>query len=253
MSVKVKTQGGATKETATQKTLVVPCPYCSDLNIFEKAFATPIERSETAWLPRVRNIWRAAPDASNLIKLKEKEVIRGDYRIITVTGHDLAEQLDDFTIEILGVRFIEEPPFPPPDQFFKQGGEVHYDHHAKTEKQFWFLYNIYRVTHSKTDLVVDVHWWPEHGRIVTIQDFSAAGASATEIQVINETLKLFRIETRGGIKITEERIRQVLAGSGPNLMQKDAARWLDVTENGLEKWRARRGISTWQEVIERFS
>jgi hypothetical protein len=251
MSVNTNKKRDATGCTATQESATVPCPYCSNPNIFEKAFATPIERRETTWLPRVRNIWRATSDASKPIKVKED--IRGDYRIITVTGDDLAEHLSDFTIEILGVRFIEEPPFPPPDQFFRQGGEVHYDAHTGIELRLWYLFNVYRITHNKTDLVIDVHWWHEHGRIVTIQDFAPAGVSPVEIQVINETLKLFRIETRGGVKITEERIRQVLAESGASLTQKDAAWRLNVTENGLEKWRARRGISTWQEVVERFS
>ncbi len=201
----------------------------------------------------MRNFWRSNPDEHGLVTLKKRGATRGDYKIITVTGSDLIEQWSDFTIEILGVKFDEEPPMPPSDQFFSLGKESEYDCAGRTSKVNWYLFSIYRITHKKSDIAIDVHWWPEHGRVITIQDLPAAGPTNTDLEIINEALKLFRVETRGGVKITEERIKQVIAESGSSVSQKEAARMLEVTESGLEKWRARRGFSTWQEVVDRMA
>ena len=210
-----------------------------------------MEQKEAAAIPRVRNIWRSAPDSYGLINLKKKEVTRADFKIITITGDDLAEAWSDLTIELLGVKFLEEPPYPPPDQFFKMSGESYYDGES-AGRHTWYLYNIYRISNKKINLVIDVHWWPDHGRVVTIQDFDPAGASVADIQMINDALKLFRVETRGGVKITEDRIRDLVAECGGNVSQKNAAMYLNVTESGLERWRARRGLATWQEVVNLY-
>lgn len=238
----------------TKRTTKLKCPYCLDPNIFEKAFAARSEGSENAYIRRVRKIWRSKSDNDGeVVTLKEKAVTRGAYKIITITGDDLIDQWSDFRIEILGVKFSKEPPLPPPDQFFGESKESYYSH--TTQRHLWWLYNILRITHSNSDVAIDVHWWPEHGRIVTIQDLPPAGPTNTELEIINEAVKLFRVETRGrgGVKITEERMKELLADAVPSISQKDVAMMLGVTEQGLGKWRSRQGMSSWREVVSKYS
>ncbi len=119
-------------------------------------------------------------------------------------------------------------------------------------KSYWHLFNACRITKKGSKVTVDVHWWPDHGRLITVRNLSSAGASAADLEVINQAIKFFRDETRGQRKITEEKLKKVLSSLGPNATQSAAAKTLKVNESALEQWRRRQHIATWQEVIKRY-
>jgi hypothetical protein len=118
---------------------------------------------------------------------------------------------------------------------------------------YWHLFNACRITKKGSKVTVDVHWWPDHGRKVTISNLTPAGPSAADLEVINQAVKFFRVETRGRGKVTEDKLRAALASLGPSATMSATAKELKLNEGTLEKWRQRKRINSWREVVNRYT
>jgi hypothetical protein len=159
-----------------------------------------------------------------------------------------------FTFEQLGHDYAAPPPFPPR----VSGGKIvpfvrldHYNNLQSLSRQTrtpaatsWTLANGYRIAHT-SGLLLFVHWWPSHGFKTEITNLEPEGFA-----LVNKILNLFKPETRGNPKFTEADIKKVVTRLGPKATQKNVAKALNVSESTLEKWRQRRGVSTWREVLE---
>jgi len=159
-----------------------------------------------------------------------------------------------FTFEQLGHDYAAPPPFPPR----VSGGKIvpfvrldHYNNLQSLSRQTrtpaatsWTLANGYRIAHT-SGLLLFVHWWPSHGFKTEITNLEPEGFA-----LVNKILNLFKPETRGNPKFTEADIKKVVTRLGPKATQKTVAKALNVSESTLEKWRQRRGVSTWREVLE---
>ena len=159
-----------------------------------------------------------------------------------------------FTFEQLGHDYAAPPPFPPR----VSGGKIvpfvrldHYNNLQSLSRQTrtpaatsWTLANGYRIAHT-SGLLLFVHWWPSHGFKAEITNLEPEGFA-----LVNKILNLFKPETRGNPKFTEADIKKVVTRLGPKATQKNVAKALNVSESTLEKWRQRRGVSTWREVLE---
>ena len=249
MNAKIKPFNKSTKQ----------CPYCADpdfLASFTEGRAKKIRVLLPAYM-RQNRFWKKGrlrrPDYTAHAEGEQ----RGDRLRVVFDEENFDQRWRDFTVEVFGIESTGELILPrseegfyhsPPPPFFFEVSVPQGENQPFKYQQFF----ICRITHKSSDVSILVHWWADHGRVMRIDSSLSWDATNDSLGIIKTGCEFFQRETRGGIKITEERIRQVLAESGASLTQKDAARWLSVTENGLEKWRARRGISTWQEVVERF-
>jgi hypothetical protein len=135
-----------------------------------------------------------------------------------------------------------------------QGATVDIDQREDKDspKSHWHLFNACRITKEGSKVTVDVHWWPDHGRKITISNLTPAGPSATDLKVISQAIKFFRVETRGSGKITEDKLRAALASLGPSATLSATAKKLKLNESTLEKWRQRKRIDSWRDVVNRY-
>jgi hypothetical protein len=54
-------------------------------------------------------------------------------------------------------------------------------------------------------------------------------------------------------RLTESVVSDAVKRIGPAATQQAVARQLEVTEQGLSKWRARHGLRSWQEVLSKYA
>ncbi len=78
-------------------------------------------------------------------------------------------------------------------------------------------------------------------------------ARNTELETAARALEFFQIETRGAPKITEAAIKDAIKRLGARAQQKEVARELNVTAQGLTSWRERNGLKRWQDVVARYA
>ncbi len=227
------------------------CPYCANPNLPEEALTpTPDDRIATRGsMPQSSDIWAADAYKGQPVRmLREKAIRRGAFTIQTVTDKDLAKRYAGFQVEIIGMDTDYDPPSPSGPFFHRTFGTRFKDDGLQTES-FYKIHNACRITKKGSKMTVDVHWWPDHDFFFTIIGFDPA-ADFDSLALLQ---KLFKPETRGGVKVTEDRVRHIVSSLGPEATQIAAAQALNVSESALEYWRRKRGIKTWQDVIEQFT
>lgn len=243
----------------------IKCKFCAEPDFFEKILTpTPTDRILNGAIRRYGNHWPKGRkpktikppkgvtnfmsfpiDTRQVVTLKSPEIKRGKYHIRTVTDADMTPAYDGFKIEIIGIESKIKPPMP-------SGAFFSVTTTGEGKDASYVSYNAARITHRDSNIVIESHWTPEHGRIVTLRGFESVSTNPQELSIINTALKFYRREPRGGAKITEDMFRVALAKIGKDAKQKEVATALGITERGLERWRSRRGISSWQQLIERF-
>jgi hypothetical protein len=245
------------------------CPYCADPDFFDEVLKPTPKDEIVATRPgiiRHGSHWAKAPrlkkpkpmrgvkliahdgygseygkDLETVVILTSPEIKRGKYHIRSVTDKDMLRHYAGFKIENIGVESTQKPQRPRgPFMSVKHSGK----HHVS--------FNATRITHKDSDLIIDFHWMPEHGKIVTLRGFSPLGVAATpkELEIINIALKFYRVETRGGIKINRDSLKAAFAKHGKDAPQKTIADELDVTVSALRKWRERAGVGSWKFVSQ---
>ncbi len=248
----------------------IKCEFCAVPDFFEKILSptqadipsyNPAMRRHGIHWPKVRrpktiklpkNVIhdgfgsRFGIDPSKVVRLKSPGIRRGKFHIRTVTDADMTPAYDGFKIEIIGIESKTRPPMP-------SGAFFSVTTTGEGKDASYVSYNAARITHRDSNIVIESHWTPEHGRIVTLRGFESVSTNPQELSIINTALKFYRREPRGGAKITEDMFRVALAKSGKDAKQKEVATALRITERGLEKWRTRQGINSWKELIERYN
>jgi hypothetical protein len=252
MNAKIKPFNKSTKQ----------CPYCADPDFLApftegkaKKVMIPLplqRRQEKFWHPSVSS--KGAESQAHIEAEKRDQFLR-----IVFDQENFKERWADFKIEDFGIESVGAPFLPrdeervsiyPPGPFFfayssfprlGRGDETaHYG-------QFFAC----RITHKDSDLSIIVHWWPTHGRLIDIHGSLSPFPVNGDLEVIKTALDFFSRETRGNPKLSEEIISDVLRRLREPT-QRAAAEELQVTEQALEKWRARQGMATWREVINRY-
>ncbi len=254
MNAKIKPFNKSTKQ----------CPFCSDPDFLApftegkaKKVMIPLplqRRQEKFWHPSVSS--KGAESQAHIEAEKRDQFLR-----IVFDQENFKERWADFKIEDFGIESVGAPFLPrdeerviinPPGPFFflyssfprlGRGDETaHYG-------QFFAC----RITHKDSDLSIIVHWWPTHGRLIDIHGSLSPFPVNSDLNVIKDALSFFQTETRGAsAKFSEEVVSDVLRRLGANITQKAAADELQVTERTLERWRARHGMVTWKEVVNRY-
>ena len=198
----------------SKKQTIPPCPYCADPDFFRKAlFSTSMQR--------------------------------GKFTIRTTTDKELASRYAGFQIVVIGRQLDYVPPSPPGKFFHKNIAVTFGGAEAEISCQ---IFDGCRVTKKGSAITVDVHWWPDHG----LKLIPSGLDSAQDFDVLNQIVKLFRPETRGASKITEENVSTAIQSFGKDATQSSLAKELGVSRKGLQQWAARNGMETWEKMKKRY-
>ncbi len=237
----------------------VECPFCSNPNFLAaatKGRATKIE----VLLPfhvRQEKFWPAATREYNA-RVKTDVEKRGEYLHTSFYGEDFEERWRDFTVEVFGIESAGEIIYPrkserawdsPPTPFLFVESVFQGPNQDPLIRQFFAC----RITRKQTTAVLIAHWWPTHGRRLEIYSELDVMTPGSSIDAATAGLEFFKREARGAPKISEQAIKATIQKLGQRATQKAVAREIGVTEQGLDKWRSRRGMSSWQEVVSRYA
>ena len=236
------------------------CPFCADhnyLDAFTKGRARKVALPLPPWR-RQDKFWKQEIQARQEHAATVETEQRGNLLRIVFNEENFDERWKDFTVEVFGVESTGIPMLPrnsegvlvsPPGPFFFL---VPFFPEGVQEPHYYQFF-VCRVKHQASDLSLIAHWWQTHGRLINLQSSLAPFPLNGDLDVIKDALDFFQKETRGGHeKFTEEMISDVLKMLGPHATQRAAANALQVTETTLKRWRARHGMLTWGDVINRY-
>jgi hypothetical protein len=171
-----------------------------------------------------------APDPRFVVTLSRPEVMRGKYRIQTVTDEHFIPRYAGFKVEIVGIDSKREMPKP-------SGAFLHYTwtegENGKPEKLVYYF--AARITHKDSTLKIDVHSHPSHGRLVTVHGFAGHQNTPEELEIIGKAFEFYRRETRGGVKMDEEELRRAIQARGEGATQAQIAKDLGITARSLQR------------------
>lgn len=168
---------------------------------------------------------------------------RSDYLRIVLENDKFEERWRGFTVEVFGInsvgeRLREDPPGP--FFFITSPSAFHGDETEHNYLQFFAC----RITHKRTLAELIVHWWPTHGHLFEMRGPLMTQENNNDIEVFKTAFDFFQREARGNPKISEQAIKKTIQKLGQRATQRAVAREIGVTEQGLDKWRSRRGMSS---------
>lgn len=240
-----------------------PCPYCADPALLDKRLTpTKRDRAELVRMARRGSHWpeperiKVTPPAASIarwgafdpretVALKTPGVVRGELRIKTVTGADMIKRFAGFTVQIVGVESPGEPPMPAGVFFSRTWTED-----EEGRRVNFISYDAARITHAESPVVVDVHWHPSHGRLVTLRGFSKVATTAEELSIITTALGFdIKKKKRGAPpKVDRDAIIRAIRAQGEGATQKSVAEAAGIAPRTLRDWLYFREGSTWESL-----
>jgi len=170
--------------------------------------------------------------------------------IATIPADEFAGRYRGFSALVIGidVGFDESPPQPFGNHIMGQRNTMP---DVKLPPGFspdvaLAMFSAFVLENDKGTVRVEAHWWPSHEWIVNQRfTLSTKGPESqnSELEIVSRALEFFQLETRGTPKISEQAIKATILKLGQRATQKAVAKEIGVTEQGLNKWRARRGMS----------
>jgi len=158
------------------------CPFCQNFDLFHADFSDSESRLQTGLSARGRFFKRIQ---NELYPRWPIPIVRRDLDGLhskLVLGRDhFGPKWQPLTVEILGCDFTEKPHMPPVPLFsmdVRHGFENTYT-----------LFHACRITHEGFSFVLNLHWWPTHGRIFTVENFDFESTEAR--LALNTALSLF--------------------------------------------------------------
>lgn len=244
---------------------VPPCPYCADPTLLDPPSKKRVKAMETvALVPTVGRFWRR--DQGGDVSLSHEHpytpgsLLRPAYSdgkrfILEIPSESFDERFAGFTVRLVGVdtypvREVLPEPFVSQIVRATGGPGLVWNPEYPLSRNSVFS----GVLIERGAVRVVAHWWPSHGwRVELRADFASGPAEVrnAELQAATDALEFFRLEARGGPKITDGRLRLIYSRRRPT--QEEVAELLGVTVSGLDKWRRRRGFKSWRKVIEHFA
>ncbi|MBA3804090.1 MAG: hypothetical protein H0X14_00015 [Acidobacteria bacterium] len=239
------------------------CPYCSDPGLFDKRLAPTkgdqldyvnMSRRGSHW-PKAKRLKIVTPamsvmrwgiiDPRESVSLKTPGVIRGKLRIKIVTDADMINRYAGFKVEIIGEESGVELPTPVGTFFSRTWTED-----VKGKRQNFISFNAARITHKDSPVIVDIHWHPSHGRLVTLRGFSKVAVTPEELSIISTALGFDnKTSTRGAPpKVDRDAIIRAIRAQGEKATQKSVAAATGLATRTLRDWLYFREGSTWENL-----
>lgn len=224
-----------------------PCPYCARPDLL-----APKKRPRRGgeWFP-MRDIGRLWPSRSD----GEDSNVEGatlhkfsDHLRVFLPSEKFAGRFQPFTVEMLGFRFNFTPggPIysvpPPPALLTSTRHQLITGTHERAAEAWCEVFAGSVVAHP-SGLVLAVHWWPSHGRIMQLTGKLPEGMEANEaIEVAQKSLEIFTEETRGAPKINRGRLLWALRMKGPRATQSGVADLLGAGETTIRDFLRRENL-----------
>jgi hypothetical protein len=102
-----------------------------------------------------------------------------------LVGKDhFAPRWQPLTVEVLGCNFTDKPQMPPVPLFGMST-------RRGLATASYILWNACRISHEEFSFVVNLHWWPSHGRVFTVETFDFDSTAARS--ALNTALSLFAL------------------------------------------------------------
>jgi hypothetical protein len=226
------------------------CPYCANQRIFEDALESSSGAAPPSKAVRIGSYLRHTQPLTLDTMRKAfdfKSETRGDYWLHIYTEKNLVDRLAGFTVYMLGMETERQMAFPPGP--FMQ---TIIDRRGFGAPWFFGIYFAIRFTHKKSPVVIDIHWWHSHGRIVTMRGIPDDGAASKDLKLVNDVLKLLRTETRGDPKVNAADFVLALGKLGMDATQNAVAKEMGITARTLQRWATRNGCETWGDLKARY-
>jgi hypothetical protein len=244
------------------------CPYCADPDLLDKILNPPagtlysahpgasMSRRGSHWPkpPKVKiNVKRrrgvrshrwGAVDPRLVVRLKTPEIRYGKYHIKTITDADMTERYAGFKVEIIGVESRTEKPIPSGAFFSRVRDE-------KNGKPFFVSFEAARITYKDSPVIIDVHWSPDHGRIVTVRGFSKTITTPEEMAILSTALR-FDIKQLHGAppKIDPKELERAIRTQGARATQKSVSDVIGAAPRTLRDWLYFQVGTTWEDFKE---
>lgn len=246
----------------SKKEAMPPCPYCTDPDLFDKRLApTDADQYDETLVPRRGSHWPephklkipaiarnkkikiaqwGIDDPADKVTLKTPEAIRGKIRVRTITDADMVARFAGFQIQVIAVETRTEPPMP-------SGVFLGRLSRQTTKGWFYYSFNAARITHKDSAIIIDSHWHPSHGRILTMRGFGRVAATAEERKIIDLALSFDTKPKRRGAppKVDTEVVIKAIREQGEKATQKSVAAATGIARNTLQNWLYFRACMTW--------
>ena len=161
---------------------VLECAFCENPRLFHTDFShstitTEIVSARGHFWKRIKNDQYPAWPIPTIRRAN------GDLQSKTLIGKDhFSSRWRLLTIDLLGYNLTVKPPMPPVPLFGMNS--------IKRESgAIYTLWNACKITHEEFSFVVNLHWWPSHDRVFTVEnlDFDSTAARSA----LNLALSIF--------------------------------------------------------------
>lgn len=157
------------------------CPFCKNPKLFYADFSESPEQPELVaargqFWKRIKNDRYPAWPIPTI-----RRDLNGLHSKLLVGRNHFAPKWEPLTVELLGCDFTDKPEMPPVPLFG-----------MSTMRGFgtsYILWNACRITHDGFSFVVNLHWWPGHGRVFTVEKFDFDDTAARS--ALDTALSLF--------------------------------------------------------------
>ena len=146
------------------------CPFCKDPGLFHIDFSDlpddpyPVAAKGQFWKRIQNDVYPRWPIPGR------RRDLEGLHSLTLIGSDHFAPRWELLTVEILGTDFLDKPAMPPIPLFGVTSiGDVSF-----------ILWHACKITHKDFSFVVNVHWWPSHGRIFTVEKFDFESTKARE-------------------------------------------------------------------------
>jgi DNA-binding transcriptional regulator YiaG len=235
----------------SKKQTIPPCPYCANPDLFN-AQSEQGGRALVGGIVNMRGKYWQRPSNRHASLRTFPEFIYKEQRRFRIEGKkEFIKRFQGFNVEVIGLELVIMP-IMSEGPGFHQAMPAGFDRMTNEERVKTPLrfYNACRITHEKTQIVLDAHAWSTHGLLMTFRNLPTSPTKETEA-VLRLLLDFFKAETRGAPKVLEYEVIKAIQKLGEKATQDAVAKELAVSKRTLRDWTARHGMN-WQAAKQKY-
>jgi hypothetical protein len=171
-----------------------------------------------------------------------------DHVRVFLPSDKFAERLQPFSVQMIGFKFNLAPSTTTPDPVdtpwpFAAGVTDWQTGTHETPFALWWTALVGSVVAHPSGIVLAVHWWPTHDRVMNLSGPLPAGRAANDsIELAQTIFEVFREETRGAPRINRGRLMWALRTQGPRATQRGVATVLGIGESTIRDFLRRENL-----------